>query len=330
MDGICTSGLEELRGLGATLHEIPMRREVGPWDALDALRMRRLIRSRGPFDVVHGHSSKAGALVRIARTPAAGRVVYTPHAPITMATNIGARKRWLFATVERRLAGRCDAVIAVSNYERRHMVELGVPERIVHVVPNGVWLAEPIEAIPRESFGVPDDAIVFGFVGRFSPQKDVANLVRAFAGPHAAEPHAWLLLVGGGPLEAEARTLAAEIGVADRIAWAGERDGPACMPAMDVFTLPSIYEGFPYVFPEALRAGLPIVTTLVGGAEDVVEEGVSGRIVPVRDPDALGEAMTALALDAELRARMATAAREIASRFDVEAMVESTLAVYGG
>ena len=147
--------------------------------------------------------------------------------------------------------------------------------------------------------------------------------------------NARLVVVGIGPMEAEWKALAAQIGVADRIAWLGEApdaDLPALYHLADLFVLPASHssEAFGLVQVEAMAAGVPSVCTELGtGTSYVNQEGVTGRVVPPRDPDALAAAINDLLADPARRAAMSAAARiRVAAEFDLDVMVERMLALY--
>ncbi|WP_344342662.1 glycosyltransferase, partial [Kitasatospora putterlickiae] len=184
-------------------------------------------------------------------------------------------------------------------------------------------------AAARAGLGLPDDAFVVGTVGNLTPKKDQATLLAAHAALLRSRPDARLLLVGAGPLDARLRARAAELGVADTVVFAGSRaDVPELLPALDVFTLSSRQEGLPVALMEAMTSGLPAVVTRVGGMPEVLDDGEQGLLVPPGDPSALAGAFDRLAGDPDLRARMASAARERAKRFDVAGAQRAVEAVY--
>jgi glycosyltransferase involved in cell wall biosynthesis len=312
---------------------VDMRRAPHPADALAVWQLGRVIHDHGPFDVVHAHSTKAGALLRALPRPVlrGARVVYTPHCVFTMNPHLGRAAFLATRTVERLLALRTDALIAVSPSEQDHLLELGIEPWRVRCIPNGLAARASTErAAARAELGLAEDDVAVGFVGRLCAQKDPLLMVRAFARTAARAPRAVLLMVGSGPLEGEAQAEARELGLGQRVRWLGARPGAEVMPAFDVFAMTSSYEAMPYVLIEALACGLPIVSTAVGGAELAVIEGRTGAIARWRTPGAFEQALAPLLHDSALRRRMAHAARRHAARFDVDTMVESTLELYDG
>ncbi|HKG34197.1 MAG TPA: glycosyltransferase, partial [Gemmatimonadales bacterium] len=164
----------------------------------------------------------------------------------------------------------------------------------------------------RSSIGVQDREFVWLAVGRFELAKDYPNMLRAFAQVRQRESSAVLLLVGHGSLQVETQSLAQSLGLGDRVRFLGVRsDVPEVMASADGYVMSSAWEGMPIALLEAAAAGLPIVTTRVGGNHEVVRDGESGYLVPPRDHDALGQAMLRLMQQApEERRAMGERGRE--------------------
>ncbi|MBO3759788.1 glycosyltransferase [Ciceribacter sp. L1K22] len=309
---------------------LPMRRAVGPWDAAAWFDLHRLIKTLGPFDLIHGHSSKAGALTRV-RLP--GRHVprvYTPHALRTMDPTLGRKGRTLFGTIESFL-GRyfSDRIICVSEDERDHAVTLDIPANKLRVVINGV-LTPPREdrLALRRSMGVPEDAVVFGFVGRLSAQKGPERLVNAFVKAASAAPDIHLAMIGFGEMEAMLRETIDRAGLSDRFLLRHDIPGSTAMQAFDILVMPSRYEAMSYVALEAAASGLPMILTETGGSSVVLADGVNGVLIPNEDrTDALVDAMLT-AVNPDRRTAFAAAAAARRHQFTLETMVERTLQVY--
>lgn len=170
---------------------------------------------------------------------------------------------------------------------------------------------------------------MIGTVGNLTPKKDQATLLAAHAALLRRHPGARLVLVGAGPLEAQLRSRAAELGITDSVLLAGSRsDVPLLLPGLDVFTLSSRQEGLPVALMEAMTSGLPSVVTRVGGMPEVLDDDGQGLLVEPGDPVALAGALGRLAGDEALRARLGAAARERAKRFDVAGAQRAVEAVY--
>jgi glycosyltransferase involved in cell wall biosynthesis len=167
-------------------------------------------------------------------------------------------------------------------------------------------------------------------VASLRSKKGQAHLIEAFVRVRRRVPQAGLLFVGEGPLRGalEARAAAPELDGA--VFFAGHRaDVPAILSRCDLFTLSSLEEGMPNALLEAMAAGLPAVVTDVGGNAEVVEDGMTGYLVPAADPEALAGRLTELLLDPDLRRRQGEAARgRFESRFTVGRMISAYHALY--
>lgn len=309
---------------------MPMRTSVHPADFGVVRRVRRYLSEHGPFEIVHGHSSKGGAIARLA---AVGKrrlaALYTLHGLIMMDPCLAKWKSLFYLTIEHVLALRTARIITVSPEETRAATRMGLGQARVVMVPNGLG---PQHLAPRDQartdMGVADDALVIGFVGRLVEQKAPHVLFEAFAATAKVAPQVRLAMVGAGPLNADLRQQAQQLGVADKIIWLGERDARGVLAGFDIFALSSRKEGLPYVVLEAMAAGLPVVATSSAGVEILIESGINGEVVPTDDAGAFGRALTKLATEPALLARCGQASRRLASRFTIDAMVEGTLAAY--
>lgn len=329
IDALFQRGLAELQNLNVHLAPLPMKRNPHPSDIVSALKIRRYLRANGPFDVVHGHSSKGGALARLAGVGMPGIRIYTPHALFTMNPELKAMPRWIYGAIERFLDRLSDGIILVSDDEYRHAVEVGLSKEKLFVIPNGIDLSIERESRPpKRAFNLSQSDLCIGCVARFGPQKALEHLLEAFALLAPKFATARLVMVGDGPLEADLHARAQRLGIHERVIWPGPVDGPQAMQAFDIFALPSRYESFPYVLLEAMAAGLPVVMTQVGGAGTLILDEVNGRVVPVGRPDLLATALQALLAESELRHKMGEESLRRVRQFSLEVMLQKTLDIY--
>lgn len=314
----------------AEVHALPMRRAVGPKDLIDLSRLTQLVRQIGPFDVLHGHSSKAGALVRLLPKTIPGLRVYTPHAFRTMDPALKGPARHFYAMVERVLAQRTQRIIAVSEQEREHAIGLGIAPRRVAMVPNGIDApALPSRAEARAKLGLSATSAgpVIGIVGRLTHQKAPERALHALAGSRRDD--ARLVVIGTGELAPSLLTLAGQLGISRRVAFVGLVDGQSAMPAFDVLLMPSRYESFGYVLLEAAAAGVATLSTPVGFAREIVAMLDRGAIVHNGDDPVLwSSALDRLLDDIDAERRGRTAAKLPRGAPNATQMVEETLAVY--
>ena len=328
-DGWFLAELQALTGPGLVMHSIDMFRNPGLHDAKAARQLRALLKDCKPFDVVHGHSAKAGALVRLAGYGDPALKVYTPHAFITLDPELGAKKRLVYTVAERLLAPLADGIVCVSNEEKDHAESLGISSQLLVTIENGLApLPDADREAARSTLGLKESDVCFGFVGRISGQKPVARLVLALQLLYTQCPNAVVVIVGEGPDYEDVQQLAQTLNIEDRVRFTGAADGQFLMAGFDVFVLPSSYEAFPYVYLEALARGLPIISTDVGGSAAVIDHGVNGYIVPQNKLELLTKYMAVLTEDCEMRGRMSQHSLEKSKQFTVKNMVANTIAVY--
>ncbi len=237
----------------------------------------------------------------------------------------------LYRPLLRRVLRDVQAII-IGSPPMRKSAYLAEHQDKLHLIPYGIPLARFRDAMPAP--GVQDAAALptLLFVGRLRYYKGLDYLIRALP-----QIRARLLVVGIGPMEAEWRKLAADLSVGERITWLGEVPDahlPALYHAADLFVLPASHtsEAFGLVQVEAMAAGLPVVCTELGtGTSYVNQDGVTGRVVPPRDPAALAAAINALLADPAERARLAAGAQaRVAAEFDLPIMVRRVLELYEG
>jgi glycosyltransferase involved in cell wall biosynthesis len=234
------------------------------------------------------------------------------------------------------LSSLTDRAIAVSASTRDFLVrERHVPADRVRLIWNGAPLDEFAPVSPdvaraaRRSLGIAEDALVAGTIGRLSEQKGHRYLVEAAPALLASRPSAHLLIVGDGDRMEALKAQASALGVASRITFAGHReDVRALLGALDVFCISSTYEGTPLALFEAMAAGRAIVSTAVDGCREVLEDGVTGLLVPPRDPAALAAAIGRVMDDAARRRSLGDNARAASTRYDIRACVTAMEALY--
>jgi glycosyltransferase involved in cell wall biosynthesis len=333
IDGAFAERLERRGEFGYETASLDVQRAPGGHDVGATVALRRTIRDFGGADVLHGHSSKAGALARLGRWSRARRVVYTPHAWYTQNPSLGAASRGAYQIIERVLAVVTDRIISVSRDEAEHAVALGIGRRKLVLIENGIetWAPSRVacaRAAPRAQLGLAADDVVVGFLGRLAPQKAPDVALQVFRRLLDARPDTRVVLAGDGPEGVRVRSLMGELGIADRVLTLPAANGPDVIPAFDLFLMTSRYEGFPYVLLEALAAGCAIVTTRVGGVADCVVEGVNGSVVDSLEPDPIARAVLAIVNDPERLAGMRTQARDRAALFSIDRMLDRTADLY--
>jgi glycosyltransferase involved in cell wall biosynthesis len=313
----------------AAIFEVPMAREIAPLADLRALAgMRRAIAAFRP-DLVAAGTPKAGLLGMLAaRRAGVPARLYTVRG-LRLETATGARRRLLTAA-EWCADGAAHRVVCVSASLRRRYLELGLGSAGKTVVlgagsSNGVDVerfrprpaGDPEPARLRERLGLPEGVPVIGFVGRFTRDKGIADLVSAFLGAISVRhPEAHLLLVGdfeaGDPVPERVREALTSH---PRVVRAGfVADTAAYYPLIDVLALPSYREGFPNAPLEAAASALPVVGYAATGTVDAVADGETGTLVPVGDSGALGAALLRYLDDPDLARDHGAASRSRVAR----------------
>ena len=296
------------------------------WDLRPWRPLLRLLRS-GSVQVIHSHmlGSNAWAVVlgRLMRIPV---VVTHEHT-------------WEFSGQPMRqlldkylIAAGSDILIACSEEDRRRMTEVEkIPPKSTMYLPNGIEGCAPTPGRDiRAELRIPAGAPVVGSVGVMRKQKRLDVLLQAVALFVPRFPGLRVLLVGDGSERASLEALVEELGLGETVMMLGSRgDVRDVLEAFDVATVSSDFEGSPLAVMEYMEAGLPVVSTAVGGLPKMIHVGVHGRLVAPRNPDALAAAIAELLADPERRAEMGAAARERRrAEYDLDVMVSRVEDLY--
>lgn len=301
--------------------------------ARDVVALRRLtsaMRDIRPA-IVHTHSSKAGALGRLAaRQAAVPALVHTVHGwsfhdQQHPAVSLAYRK------IEAGLARSTDALVVVTSEDRRLGLAAGIGSMDrYHLIRSGVALRGPVTSAERLAararLGAAGDTKVVATVGRLEPQKDPVGLVEAVA---ALDRHdVTLVFVGDGALRPEVERAGRTL-LPGRLSITGVVDDPRSVTAgADVFALPSRWEGLPRALVEALDAGLAVVASAVGGVGEVIEDGSTGLLVGPGDTAALAKALNRLLDDPPLAQALMAAGPPAVSGFSEQAMARDHMDLY--
>ena len=300
-----------------------LRRAMNPVrDLLGVHELTAALREFAP-DLVSTHTAKAGWIGRAACSRLGVPVIYTPHG-WAISERISRGSAAVYTIAERIAAGWTDAIICVSEAERRLALEKRIaPPDVLHVVHNGVPDVGPeLRACPA---GRPVRIIS---LARFESPKDHTTLLQALERLRSLE---WTLdLVGDGPLETQVQQLTTRLGLADRVRFCGYQVDPApALAQAQLFVLSSRFEGFPRSILEAMRAGLPVVASDVRGGREAVADGEAGSVVPAGDIEAFSNGVK-LFLDNDLRRQRAGELGHLLyrTRFQFEHMLAATEGVY--
>jgi glycosyltransferase involved in cell wall biosynthesis len=309
---------ERARAEGVAVREMGFGGDLSPAAVLSLAAALRKMRP----DVVQLHDPHAVSTGLLARR-LAGPVALVG----TRRVDFGLR-----GPLSRRKYAACHRVIAVSEAIAAVLRRDGlVPDRL-RVVHEGVpdRPARPGGREALRELGVPEDAAVVGNVAALTGHKDQATLLAAAAKVAVRVPEARFVIVGEGELRSRLEALSRDLGLEGRCIFAGFRaDLDRLIPAFTVFCLSSHMEGLGTSLLDAMAFGVPVVATAAGGIPEAVIDGITGRLVPPRDPDALAAGLVEALEDPARRAAWGRAGRQrFQQRFTADRMVEATLAVY--
>lgn len=292
-------------------------------------RMAKIIRKFSP-DIVHAHNCTAllyGALA--ARLAGVKKIVVTQHGSIADESN-------KVKSVLKLYSGLISKNIAVSKTVETCIKNIYEPagaktELIINGIDEDYYskIAGANNNL-KADLGIKGNEFVIGHVARLSPEKDQTTLIRAFAKVLERSKAVKLIIVGDGPLRKSMETLSTELGIADKVIFAGFQDNiRSFLNIFDIFVLPSIREGTSLTLLEAMAMELPVIATDVGGNPDIVINNETGLLVPSKDIDALSGAILKLHNYSLLRNKMGKAGRARVDRnFSLRAMTEKYDTIY--
>lgn len=315
---------DELAGAGVPFRPLAhLRRSISPWSDTRAVwEVAAALREFQPH-LVSAHTAKAGWIARAACARLGIPAIYTPHG-LSVGSRAGAPLRMLVLLAER-AAGRWNHdVVCVCEAERQLALASHIaPRERLHVIHNGVRDVGPeLRASPARG---PCRVVS---VARFEKPKDHGTLLAAMS---LLKDLDWELeLVGDGPLEKNCRALADRLGIADRVRFLGyQRDPTPALARASLFVLSSRSEALPRSVLEAMRAGLPIVASAVGGLPELVDNGSNGVLISNSDVDGFASAIREMIVNADVRTARGKASRAVyEARFGFELMLEKTAALY--
>lgn len=338
---VCRAGVpldREARRRGFKTLHLPFF--FGEWDPISARRLRRAA-SREDSPILHAHTAHTAALARLASLW--GGPPWVVHRRVDFHLRGSLSRIFKYSSAHR--------VVAVSKSIRRILIEDGVEESKIEVVPDCVPATEaearlagisagPLRPAAREerakirrelsdALAIPADAFWVGNLAALVGHKDQATLLRSAAQVLRREPKARFLLIGSGPLERELRNLADELIVSQSVHFVGQVSDPRpWLQSMDLYVQSSWGEGMGSVLLEAMACGVPIVATTAGGIPEVVEDGRSALLVPPRSPEKLADAICAALSDRESAKKRARAAESSLQDFSMSRIGERMETLY--
>ena len=299
---------EDYDGVVDSFEQIGMNRAIGMSDLNSIRAVRKLIKKYSP-DIVYAHSSKAGAIARVADIGLKNHCVYNPHG---WAFNMRCsdKKRIMYTAIEKIAAPFCEKIVCISDAEKQSALDKKIcKEDKLQVIFNGVDI-DAYESgehgkAKRADLNIPEDAFVVGMVGRISPQKapDVFVKMAKLVKDKIQDAH--FIIVGSGNQEAEIRKYVEDNGFLDSLHITGWVDNPmSYVELFDAACLLSRWEGFGLALPEYMMAGKPIVASSVDAIPNIIRDGENGLLVEVDDVTGASEAVLRIYRDKSLKDKL--------------------------
>lgn len=300
-----------------------LKRNLSLFSDLKALlALTKIVRSEMP-DLVHLHSAKAGLLGRIAAKFVGIPCIYTVHG-WAFAEGVSRGKKWVSLFFERVFRRLVDHTIVVSNYDRDLALAKGVlaSSAKVSVIHNGI----DYQPKPQRKANSGNE-LQLTTITRLAKQKNIDCMLKAVA---LLPDNCRLRIVGYGPEEHRLKLFAKELGISNQITFVGEVANVTNeLLEADLFLMSSKWEGLPIALLEAIRAGLPIIATNVGGVGEIVEDRVNGFLVPSNDHRKMAECIMDLAANEQQRNDFSSSAYiKFKESFQTVDMIQKTLEVY--
>lgn len=318
---------DDYEGLVIAYETIEMVQPINIGDIFAIIKLRKLIRKYKP-DVVFAHSSKAGAITRIANIGIKNKCLYNPHG---WAFNMGCSKgkQKLYATIERIAAPFCRKMVCISEYEKESALARKIcKEDKLSVIYNGIDIEEYEECLQekhiRKTLNIPEEAFVVGMVGRLCEQKAPDVFIKVAKQIKKGIPDAFFILVGDGEKKEEIIEYAKNNGLIDSLFITGwVKDPMRYVSVFDVAVLLSRWEGFGLVLPEYMSAKKPIVASRVDAIPEIITDRETGILVNPDDIEGTSRAVFNLVEDIDLRNKIAEKGYiEVRKRFDAMRMAK--------
>ena len=318
---------EDYRDLVDSFEQVEMTRAIGSSDLKAIKEVRALIKKYNP-DIVYAHSSKVGAITRVADIGLKNHCIYNPHG---WAFNMrcSAKKKAMYTAIEKIAAPFCDKIICISDAEKQSALDKKIcKEDKLQVIFNGVDIEayenEVHGAVKRKDLNIPEDAFVVGMVGRISPQKAPDVFVKMAKHVKDEVPNAHFIIVGNGNQEDEIRKYAEDNDFSNSLHITGWVDNPmSYVELFDVACLLSRWEGFGLALPEYMMAGKPIVASRVDAIPNIIRNGENGLLVEVDDDIGTSKAVLRILREDGLRKKIvAQGLEDVHNRFNARRVSE--------
>ncbi len=327
--------LDKFKPYVSNIYIVPMVREVELKNDVKAiLKVRKILKQIKP-NIVYLHSSKAGAIGRIALAlNFKTKILYNAHGWYFNA-QISNIKKKIFVVIEKILAVKTNKIINISKSEHESALKHKIaPEKKMCVIENGIDFTkfennDKYREETRKKYHVKNDEIVIGVVGRLTEQKDPLTMIKAFELVHKENRNVRLMYVGSGNLEEDVKQYAKEKNILDKIIITGWVDDvEQYIPAFDIAVLPSKWEGFGLVLIEYMACDKPIIATNVGGISDIIENFKNGILCSVQDYKTIGETIIKLIKNENLKKQIIYQNKVYREKYNIQNVINNYIKIY--
>jgi len=321
---------------GISFYPVKISRSISISDISAIIKLYKFFKKNN-FVLVNTHTAKAGFAGRtaawLARVPL---IIHTAHG-LVIHENLSSVKKIIYKFLERWIGKKTSAFIVVTDKVGEELIKTGIAEKNkIHRIYNGInlddfsKLNESSRTISREKFNIKNDETVIGTLSRLVPDKGLKDLIKAFALTHKLNPKTKLILAGEGPLKDELVKLAEELKIKDSVIFIGwQNNVPQTLALFDIFCLPTLREGFGYVFLEAQAAGVPVIATKISPLTETMQDGESAILVPPNSPEEISTAIQKILGDESLRIRLTeNGLKNVRERFDQKNQLNEIVDLY--
>ena len=324
--------LEKFQQYVSGSYQLEMAHAISPHEDRVAIKqIRKIVKKINP-DIVYAHSTKAGALVRIALIGIHIPVIYNPHG---WAFNIvqSKKKELAYKLIEKVQIPFTKKIVCISEAEKNSAIQNRIcSTNKIQIITNGVdfELLDQAQKITRKDLGIPEDAFVVGQVGRLTEQKSPDVFVEMAEKIKEVIPNSFFVMVGDGDLEGKVRNLIKAKELEDSFLITGWVNNPTSyLNCFDVATLLSRWEGFGLALVEYMYGSVPLVSTKVDAIPYVVDDGVDGLLVEPNSPEEAAKAVIRIHNDPTLATNLANNGLIVAKdKYDVRRVVKQTQKLY--
>ena len=327
--------LERFKPYTSNIYIVPMVREIDlKKDLKSIIEVRKILKQIKP-DIIYMHSSKAGAIGRIALVfNFKAKKLYNAHGWYFNA-QISDKKKKIFALIEKILAIKTDRIINISKSEYESALKYKIaPKKKMCIIENGIDFTkfknnDKNREETRKEYNIKENETVIGVVGRLSEQKDPMTMIKAFELVHKENKNTRLMYVGSGELEEEVKQYARDNNILDKIIITGwVKNVEKYIPAFDIAVLPSKWEGFGLVLIEYMACDKPIIATNVGGIKDIIKDNENGLLIEVENEKQLYEAIKRYIKDKELRKYNVITNKDYKKKYEIDSLIQKHIRIF--